>query len=522
MLAIPPNAPRELLAELLPALEELHVREARHHLVPYTEVTFPDYRAEWYHREVAAALEAVYRGDLLRLMVWMPPRHGKTFLISERFPAWCLGQDPTLNIIANAYGGTLTDTIGRKLRNLMGGVEHLRVFPGAGLSPDSKARDRWNTKAGGGYLSAGLNGGITGFGFQVGIIDDPVKGHEAADSPHQREMAWSWYQSDFYSRRMPRFMKVAGKRSRIPAAIVVVQTRWHDDDLSGRLLNTERADSENKWHVINYPMLVDEGKPTQRALWEDQFPLKEVLETKAETTPRVWRSLYQQDPTPDEGTYFMREWLQYRAPPPREHMNVYGASDYATKYGAGDWTVHAICGVTPQDDIHILDLWRGQTETDVWIEAAIDLMVKWDPNMWAEEDGQILKSIGPFLRKRMLERKVYCRRESFPSAADKPTRARSIQGRWAMRKVYLPADRPVWLPDLETELLKFPLGAHDDIVDTLSLIGRLLATMHTGQVPTKDTTEPPDKANIHAMSLDQLWEAQRMDGRLGGRERWNR
>ena len=159
-----------------------------------------------------------------------------------------------------------------------------------------------------------------------------MKGHEAADSPHQREMAWDWYQSDFYSRRMPRFVN----RKRIPAAIVVVQTRWHDDDLSGRLLNAERADSENRWHVISYPNLIDEGTETERALWEAQFPISEVRETKRDTTPRVWRSLYQQDPTPDQGTYFQRKWLSYMPPPPREHMQLYGASDYATRYGEGE------------------------------------------------------------------------------------------------------------------------------------------------------------------------------------------
>ena len=137
---------RDVCAELLPLLDELQVREARRRLLPYVEHTFPDYRAAWFHREVAGALEAVYDGELQRLMLWLPPRHGKTFIVSERFPAWCLGRDPKLNIIANAYGGTLSDTTGRKLRNLMSGVEHQRVFPGAVLSSDSKARDRGGTQ----------------------------------------------------------------------------------------------------------------------------------------------------------------------------------------------------------------------------------------------------------------------------------------------------------------------------------------------------------------------------------------
>ena len=160
---------------------------------------------------------------------------------------------------------------------------------------------------------------------------------------------------------------------------------------------------------------------------------------------------------------------QYADPPPRQHMRIYAASDYATKFqGEGDYTVHVIVGVTPEDDIHILDVWRRQAESDTWIEVAVGMMERWEPIVWAEESGQIEKSVGPFLRKQMLERKVYCRRQQFPSAADKATRARSIQGRWAMRKVYFPRTRPDWLPELEAELLKFPLGANDDQVDALS------------------------------------------------------
>ena len=189
------------------------------------------------------------------------------------------------------------------------------------------------------------------------------------------------------------------------------------------------------------------------------------------------------DPTPESGTYFMREWFQYADPPPRPHMRIYAASDYATKHGEGDYTTHVIVGVTPEDDIHILDVWRRQAESDTWIEVAVGMMERYEPIVWAEESGQIEKSVGSFLRKQMLERKVYCRRQQFPSAADKATRARSIQGRWAMRKVYFPRTRPDWLPELEAELLKFPLGANDDQVDALSLIGRMVAGLHPGKVP---------------------------------------
>jgi len=169
------------------------------------------------------------------------------------------------------------------------------------------------------------------------------------------------------------------------------------------------------------------------------------------------------------------------------HMRIYGASDYAVTADGGDYTVHAVIGIDPHDNIYILDVWRQQTDSNVWIDVFCDLVIKHKPLNWAEEQGQILKSIGPFIERRMLERKAYCAREQFTVVADKPTRARSFQARMAMGKVYFPVNAP-WLADLENEMFSFPAGGDDDQVDALVLVGRMLDAMIAGTVP--ETPEP--------------------------------
>ena len=186
------------------------------------------------------------------------------------------------------------------------------------------------------------------------------------------------------------------------------------------------------------------------------------------------------DPTPDEGVYFERKWLQRGVPPAAATMKIYGASDYAVTDDGGDYTVHLVVGIDPSERMWVLDLWRKQTSPDKWIPPLLDMMQRWKPIRWAEEKGQIEKSVGPFLFKEQMRRKAYYHRVQFTSATIKPIRARAIQGRVAMRGLWLPVAAP-WANDAESELLKFPTGKHDDIVDTLSLIGRMIAGIEEGK-----------------------------------------
>jgi predicted phage terminase large subunit-like protein len=228
---------------------------------------------------------------------------------------------------------------------------------------------------------------------------------------------------------------------------------------------------------------------------------------------RNWSALYQQEPTPESGDYFKQEWIRwYDRAPPIEQMRIYGASDYAVTAQGGDFTVHGIAGVDPSNDLYLLDLWRDQTASDEWVESGLDLMERWRPIMWAEENAQIEKGVGPFLNKRQAERRLFSTyRKQFSSASNKATKAQSIRGRMAMGKVYFPR-RALWSTDLVSELLRFPAGKNDDQVDMLSLFGRMLDSLMPGQVP-KDA-EP--MRGMYEMTMDEAWDL--LKPKQGGRE----
>ena len=469
-------------------LSERRLRSARKNLIPYVQSTFPKYKVAKHLVEIASHLEAVERGEIDRLIIVEPPRHGKSQLVSMRFPVWYLGRNPKSQIIHCAYGGDLATDFGRELRNLMGRIEHCETFPNLRLSPDSKAKDLWHTEDGGVYVAAGVGGPITGRGADLLLIDDPVKSREEADSELMRNKTWNWYTNDAYTRLMP------------DSSIIVISTRWHEDDLVGRLLRAQNEGGDS-WTVLHHPAINAAGE----ALWPEQFPLKELERRRRVLTmtqgARAWQSLYQGDPTPDEGVYFERSWLRRGVPPEYASMKYYGASDYAVTADGGDYTVHGVIGIDRIERMWLVDLWRKQTSSDKWIPPLLDMMQKWKPIRWAEEGGQIDKAVGPFLLREQMRRKIYTQRVQFTSSRDKPSRARSIQGRIAMRGLWLPYAAP-WSDTVESELLKFPTGTYDDIVDFLSLIGRMIAGLEAG---TEQAT-PAQPLAEGQMTLNKLIE----------------
>ena len=190
-------ATREMAVE---HLHNLQMLEGRDHLIDYVCATYPQYRPGKHHYQIAEKLEAVERGEISRLLIFAPPRSGKSELVSARFPLWYLGRNPRGQIIASSYGGTLAGEFGRQLRNLTHHPVHRAIFPDAVLRQDSQARDHWVTKSGGVYIAAGIGGAITGYGANLLIIDDPVRSVEDANSETVRENTWNWYTHDAYTR----------------------------------------------------------------------------------------------------------------------------------------------------------------------------------------------------------------------------------------------------------------------------------------------------------------------------------
>ena len=417
---------------------------------------------------IAEKLEAIEDGKIDRLMINMPPRHGKSELGSRRFPAWFLGRNPEATIMSASYNLDKAEEFGGEVRDIVRSAAYRNLFPNVELKEDTRAKGFWRTSQGGFYISAGVGTALTGRGTigPIVLIDDPLKDRAEADSERHRETVKQWYSSVVLSR--------------FPRAVIVVQTRWHEDDLTGWLLE-EQAKGGDRWDILELPAISPDGY----ALWPEFYPLEQLERIKRATLPRDWSALYQQRPAPDEGAYFKRDWFRWYDDRPKQ-LRIYGASDYAVTEGDGDYTVHIVVGIDPDDNLYVLDLWRGQTSSDAWIGEWLNLVRMHKPLMWVEESGQIIKSIGPFLEKRMREERVYCRREQVASAADKPTRSRSIQARTSMGRVYLPSKAP-WLADFTQELLVFPAGKHDDQVDAFGLIGRMLDELIPASKPKPPT-----------------------------------
>ena len=439
----------------------------------------PGYQPGWVHKIICAELEK-FEQDILdkkspRLMIAMPPRAGKSQIASVCYPAWFLGRNPSFEIIAASYATSLSLGFSRKARGIMESLEFANVFPGVGLDPDNRSAETWMTNKSGAYVAAGVSSGITGKGAHLGVVDDPIRDRIGADSEVTREGIKDWYSSTFYTRLAP------------GGGILVIQTRWHEDDLSG-WLETRMADKDDpgadNWRIIKFPAIATEDEKYRQkgeALHPERYDLKQLTQIKNNMLPRDWGALYQQSPVADEGAYFRREFFRYYTPdslPSLDTMNVYSAFDLAiSQKTSSDYTVGVTVGVDVHDRLYLLNLTRVRFDALQIVDLILTTYEEWKPNLIAIERGQIELSIQPILEKRMRERGLYPPLEKMlPGRADKEARARSIQGRMQQGMVYFPKDVG-WLEAFENELLMFPAGRHDDMVDAIAWIGLLLGSI---------------------------------------------
>jgi predicted phage terminase large subunit-like protein len=437
------------------AQELLDRRQAAKSLTSFIDYLDLGFKPAQHHRLLIEHLEAVERRDIERLMVWMPPGGAKSTYTSVLFPPWFMGRNASIPILGVSNTTELAERFSRRARNLVSSPLYRNVF-GFGCREDTRAAGSWENEKGGEFFAAGIGSAIAGRRAGLGLIDDPIKSREDADSERIRVKQWDWYLNDFLTRLLP------------GAPQIVIQTRWHEDDLSGRILERER----NRWTVLKLPMeaLSDDplGRQVGERLWPEWFTDEMVATAKMDT--RAWNALYQQDPAPEEGEYFKREMFQEYSVAPSD-MHIYGASDYAVSEGQGDYTEHGIFGLDFNGDLYLLDWWRAQAASNVWIEKQCDLIGQYQPLCWFGEAGPIRKALEPYLKARMRERNTLCRIEWLPSIVDKVVRARPFQAKASMGNVFVPAHSG-WLSDLMSQLLRFPAGKYDDGVDVCSLIGR--------------------------------------------------
>jgi len=414
---------------------------------------------------IANTLDKVTAGEVKRLIINLPPRHGKTEMVSVRYPAYRLTRKPDERVILAAYNQTLAELFSRKVRKIAGST--------VALSPDKTAAYDWETAAGGGLRAVGVGSGITGYGANLIIIDDPIKSRQEAESQTYRERLWDWYQSDIYSRLEP------------GAAIIIVMTRWHEDDITGRILASPDKDA---WTVIRLPALAEEDDPLGRnpgeALDPRRYSAEILLKTEQVMGSYVFAGLYQQRPAPVEGARFKAHWFRYfeidEANPDlfilyqpdarikvvkRESCNIFQTLDPSiTAKETSDYFCLATWAVTPEAELLLLDVFREKVETTSHIDVVTMCARRWEPQVICAEKA----TIGHAIIAKMLE--VGLPVIAVKAEGDKISRSLPMQARYEAGTVYHRRGAP-FLAAIEDELLHFPAGRYDDFVDCASYAG---------------------------------------------------
>jgi predicted phage terminase large subunit-like protein len=422
---------------------------AREDLAAYSAAMFPKFELPTHLRILVQVLERVERGELDRVIVAMPPRHGKSMTTSQLFPSWYLGRNPTKSIVASSYGQELASDFGRRVRNFVSDPLHRKFFRDCIISDDSDSVHRFHTTAGGAYYATGAGGPVTGRGADLLLIDDPIKGREDANSAAVRRSLQSWYQDVAYTRLQP------------GGAIVLIQTRWHEDDLAGWLL---REHASEGWKVISLPALAEQNEGWRSAgdaLWSEKFPIETLARIREAIGSSAWASLYQQRPAPEQGAIFRKEWWRQYAGPIECHRTIFSL-DTAYKAGANnDFSVIATVSEA-KDGYYVRHVSRGRWEFPELKRQAIALAEIWKPHGVLIEDAASGQSLIQAL-------KAETRLPILPvkPMGDKVSRAHAVSPLVESGRVFLPAEAP-WLADLVDEMTSFPAAPHDDQVDAIT------------------------------------------------------
>lgn len=453
------EAARELLARR-------QAQGSLHRFINYTEYGIVPAR---HHSYLIDKLEAVDRGEIKRLMVFMPPGSAKSTYASILFPAWWMGRHPDRSLIHASHTTELAERWGRRIRNMCAEPRYRLLFDSAELAQDSQAAGRWAMRAGGEYYAAGVGSAIVGFRADLGIIDDPVAGREQADSEREREKIKEWYRSDFHTRLKP------------GGAIVLIMQRWHEDDLAGWLLS-EQAKGGEQWEVVKLKMEAEEGDPLGREpgepLWPEWYTAD--MREQAKRDARTWLALYQQEPRPESGGEFKKEWVQHYVRQPATGLNTYILVDPASeKKRTSDYTAIFVVGLGVDQNYYILDFVRDRLSLTQRADAVMRLHRKWRPLAVGYEKYGMQADI-EHLRDRM-EREQY----RFPvielgGSLKKEDRIRRLIPLFEQRRIWFPQQLTYTQTDhvarelvrdfIEEEYAPFPVGRHDDMMDCLARI----------------------------------------------------
>lgn len=448
----------------LPTIQEIRLAKARKGLSYFTLHTKPDYLLGWVHKEICDELDRFLQ-DVAdkkspRLIITMPPRSGKSELVSRRFPAFALGRNPELQIIATSYSSDLSQRFNRDVQRVIDDEKYFDLFPNTRLS---NSRVRTDSRGSyirtsdlfeivghaGAYRSCGVGGGITGQGADILIIDDPIKDRAQAGSKTIRDSIWDWYTSTAYTRLSP------------GGGVIVMATRWHTDDLIGRLI--QRMGEGDTFRIVNYPAIAEHDELHRKAgeaLHPERYPLSTLLQIQKTIGSRDWEALYQQHPVPDGGALFKlewsRRWTATSLPPEFDHTLMSWDMTFKDSKNS-DYVVGQVWG-KKGPNFYLLDQVRGQWDFVKTKEMVRVLAHKWprvvrklveDKANGSAVISELKSTVSGFV--------------PITPTESKEARASSVTPYFEAGNVFIPEDSAApWVPHYVSELLEFPAGSHDD------------------------------------------------------------
>ena len=445
--------------------DDLEVRErrtrlaaAQNNMLGFATAVYPGFKAGPHHRKLAKVFTDVIEGRKKRVIINIAPRMGKSEFSSYLFPAYFLGKYPEKKIIMGTHTAGLSEDFGRRVRNLIDSEDYHEIFPDTQVAADQKAAGKWSTAAGGQYYAAGVGGALAGRGADLFVIDDP---HSEQDvnviSRLAFDSAWSWFQTGPLQRLMP------------GGAIIIVMTRWSLLDLTGRLLTYQMKNPDSiPWEIIELPAILNEDEPTEKSLWPEQWPLESLKATKASIEPRYWNAQYMQQPTSESAALVARRhWRVWQGeePPKCDYVLQSWDTAFETK-NTSDYSACTTWGVFYNEEednspqIILLDAFKDRMPFPELKQVALKHYKDWEPDAFIVEKKA---SGGPLIQE--LRAMGIPVQEFSPSRGnDKMVRLNAVADLFTSGKVWAPDTR--WAREVIEEIAAFPVGEHDDYVDT--------------------------------------------------------
>ena len=465
---------------MIPSEHKVTIELAKRHLMDFTQHTKKNYKSAWHNEKLCQVLDDFADGKIPRLMIFMPPRHGKSELGSRRLPAFLLGRNPDKEVIACSYSSGLAEKMNRDVQRIIDTEEYREIFPETTLNTKNVKTDakgsyiRNSTEFEivgkvGGYRCAGVGGGITGTGGDFIILDDPIKNMEEANSQTIRDKVWDWYTSTLYT-RLEGDIEEEGKESQNEGAILVILTRWHEDDVAGRLLEKAKSDPDaDQWTVVEFPAIKEDDvngedpREIGEALWPGKYPVKRLKKIKASVGSKTWSSLFQQKPTPGDGAVFLESWFRYykTLPQTRPDLKVISADLTFKNTKDSDYVVFA-CYELHGANAYLLDQDRDKMDFPTSVKRFKAFCAKHpDATIKLVED----KANGPALIS-VLNQKIPGLIAIEP-VGGKVARANAVTPFYESLNVHYPHESIApWIGDHVSEMKSFPFGKFDDRVDT--------------------------------------------------------